>query len=247
MQLHRINPLEGYTDSQVITAVVGARLYFVHDGRNAWHSTWVQRYFEGCLHMRLTSAQEYCEANRKRGSVFYIEELPAIRIECQFGITIVTQININNPLSGYRLFRESESETEEETHHEHQANIFRIGEPMKPAVESFVYNSRSWRLPIPDAKSILIAWRSNVGRFQELESRDTTVRHNDLAKPDLLDSAQLYKYVSSSSGGEYELGWDKLESKIRTKGVFDILSEAGYLAEVVGLCPSASQQRSGDA
>ena len=44
-----------------ITGIHSCALYFVTTGRNAWHSTWVQQYTNGCMHSSIASAKQYTE------------------------------------------------------------------------------------------------------------------------------------------------------------------------------------------
>ena len=75
------------------------KIYYVSDGRNAWHSTWIQRYGEGCMHTSLSSAKCYCEGQRVQGSMFKIQELPALVFSCGGDRIIITQINSKNIFS----------------------------------------------------------------------------------------------------------------------------------------------------
>ena len=75
-------------------------LYYLFSGRNAWHSTWITRYTEGCMHGDLQGAKDTAERQRKQGSVFYIAELQALIIKSAAGVLAVTEINSGRPLSG---------------------------------------------------------------------------------------------------------------------------------------------------
>ena len=88
-------------DGEPIVSVEAGLVYFVHDGRNAWHNTWVQRYEKGCISQYQEDAKEYCEEKRKSGSVFYISELPAIVLQFHYGKMYVVQINADVPFKGY--------------------------------------------------------------------------------------------------------------------------------------------------
>lgn len=77
------------------------KIYYVLNGRNAWHSTWVGQYFNGCMHTNLWSARMRAEDLRNSGSVFYIRELPALVVEGKKQVLVVTQINTDDVLRGY--------------------------------------------------------------------------------------------------------------------------------------------------
>ena len=74
------------------------KIYYCYYGRNAWYSTWVQKYYKNCMHASFDSAKGFAEINRKQGSVFYIKELPALYIESGSYPILVTQINKTCPL-----------------------------------------------------------------------------------------------------------------------------------------------------
>lgn len=60
-------------DHERIVRVGLCRLWFVQYGRNAWHSTWVTRYFtSGSVCLSKSLAQENAEGMRAQGSVFSI-------------------------------------------------------------------------------------------------------------------------------------------------------------------------------
>jgi tetratricopeptide (TPR) repeat protein len=77
----------------VYTNVRPIKLYHVFSGRNAWHSTWIHRYTEGCMHFDLRSARQFAEKKRKQGSKFYIRELPALYFKSEYVSMVITEIN----------------------------------------------------------------------------------------------------------------------------------------------------------
>jgi hypothetical protein len=89
---------------ELIKDVYVGKIYYVHRGRNAWHSTWRQHYFSGCMHPTLGEAKKYAETSRGSGSVFYIYELPCMIAQSASYIGIVVEINRDNPLEGYKPF-----------------------------------------------------------------------------------------------------------------------------------------------
>jgi hypothetical protein len=38
-----------------------AKMYWLYNGRNAWHSTWINQYNEGCMHSDLADARRSAE------------------------------------------------------------------------------------------------------------------------------------------------------------------------------------------
>jgi hypothetical protein len=84
-----------------LEAVQAVSLYYLHHGRNAWHSTWVSKYREGCMHSDEQSAKASAEEQRTQGSVFNISRIPAVLFVSSSGSIAVTEINSLRPLAGY--------------------------------------------------------------------------------------------------------------------------------------------------
>jgi hypothetical protein len=103
-----MNALGKFSDKD-FARVSGARVesierrlvYFLHRGRNAWHSTWTKHYFPGCVHVSRWSARSAAEPLRAPGSVFYIDELPVILIGCNAGKVAIVDVDNLNQFSGY--------------------------------------------------------------------------------------------------------------------------------------------------
>ncbi|QMV62880.1 hypothetical protein VUJ49_23245 [Pseudomonas berkeleyensis] len=184
-------------------------LYYVFTGRNAWHSTWITRYSEGCMHASLELAKKYAENRRTQGTVFHIKELPSIIVRSKNGCLIVTQINSNNPLSNYSPNATS-VDTKLGTKKIDGAlnNYICKKAPVLGVALSFAYDSRFWLKP-PTATNSVIAVATNdpSAIFPELPDRD------------------LITKVSVSHGGNYLLGWSDKKSLINKTGVRSILSD----------------------
>ncbi len=78
------------------------KLYYAIYGRNAWHETWITRYFDGCMSGALEEAKETVEQQRKQGSVFYIREIPALQLLNSKLSVIITEINTDKPLQHHQ-------------------------------------------------------------------------------------------------------------------------------------------------
>lgn len=77
------------------------KLYYISYGRNAWNSTWIQRYAQGCMHLSFASAAAYAEGRRTQGTVFYIRELPALCFTGDGPTFFLTEINSKHPLAEF--------------------------------------------------------------------------------------------------------------------------------------------------
>lgn len=95
-------------ETRSIVEVSSGTIFFVSEGRNAWHSTWVKTYGAGCMHETFEAASEYAEKRRKSGSVFYIQELPCLIFRTTTRCYLFTEINTDNPL---RSFLSSQDDT----------------------------------------------------------------------------------------------------------------------------------------
>lgn len=78
-------------------------VYFVYKGRNAYHSTWIRRYSDGCLHASIESAKSYCETERTNGTVFTISRLPALAFTAGDKIFAVTEIEVRKNLNEFNF------------------------------------------------------------------------------------------------------------------------------------------------
>jgi hypothetical protein len=85
--------------ASLIERVFETKIYYVTRGRNAWHSTWVTHYFQGCMHDNIDSAKQQAESMRGPGSVFRIRHQPALSLWTAKGQVLITQINCEVPLS----------------------------------------------------------------------------------------------------------------------------------------------------
>ena len=77
----------------LVRSVQATRVYYVWKGRNAWWSTWSTTYSPGCFHLSLASAKAFCEKRRTQGTVFYIDEIPAVAFHSKDRSLYATEIN----------------------------------------------------------------------------------------------------------------------------------------------------------
>ena len=84
-----------------IKSVSVKKIYYLVTGRNAWHSTWVQHFYKKCISTEYRELENDAEKRRGAGTVFYIEELPALCLEVSAGCFVISEINTNSPLKNY--------------------------------------------------------------------------------------------------------------------------------------------------
>lgn len=185
------------------------KLYYVHDGRNAWHSTWVQRYLDGCMHSSLSSAIRYAESLRVRGSVYYINEIPALLLESESLVLVVTQINCTDVLAAYSsnaVRNEAASDKQKIENLRH--NYLTRGSPIEGAFLSFEPDSHFWKNTPPPRDSLIRVLCE--GSLRDFES---------------LGKGVLSGYKSKSCGSQYLLEWSHCEHKIQSDALHRIMKE----------------------
>lgn len=214
MKVEEMNQLATYDEkafaelarSQIISIEAGI-IYYVKTGRNAWHSTWVQQYSNGCMHGSQSSARQYAEKRRTQGTVFTIKELPSLVLQSTKGAVFVTQINTTTPLLDYSAEAIREQPRLGSKLIEGARNNYLVkGATIGSAALSFDWSSRFWRTPPPKRNSVII-----------VASADTTEVIKTLGRK------ALQGLSSYSNGGGYLLGWQGQENFVSSEGVFDLV------------------------
>jgi len=86
-------------------ALMSANPILIHSiswGRNAWNSTWIQRYRSGTLAESHASARDFIEANRVQGSAYKVTVMPGWHLQFDRRAYIVCEINTSTPFSRLR-------------------------------------------------------------------------------------------------------------------------------------------------
>lgn len=180
-----------------IKDIATCTLYYLHSGRNAWHSTWVMQYEEGCMHSDAQSAKESAERQRTQGSRFYVSELPALLIQCSKGFLAVTEINTNQPLSNYVPDAHlGQNDANANTVNEASDTRLARGVHIRRAVLSFHRDSRFWsRRPAIKNSVIIVGTSETAVKFVPCKTDFSTV------------------FQSYSNGISYLLGWREVPNK----------------------------------
>jgi hypothetical protein len=71
--------------------------YRILDGRNAWHSTWVDRYYPGMFSLSLNTAKWRVECNRTQGSKWTIQMLPSCLVLGEKTAALLIDANVTAP------------------------------------------------------------------------------------------------------------------------------------------------------
>ena len=177
--------------SATLNDVGATTLYYLHNGRNAWHSRWVRQYTEGCMHSDEQSAKASAERQRTQGSVFYISEIPALLCRCSAGVIAVTEINTTQPLAGYSPHALTAHPPIGAKKIDGFLDCYMVkGAPMRGLALSFDRGSRFWTKQPSLRNSVIM-----VG------ADDPSVEFN-ANKSGVFSSARSY-----SNGSQYLLGW----------------------------------------
>jgi hypothetical protein len=207
MELKTYNPnTSPRLDNQLVHRRKLGKLYYLHDGRNAWYSVWVQRYLDGCMHATLKSAKDNAEALRVQGSVLYIHEMPALLLESKDLVLAITQINCSDVLAGYSAIAVSDQLSPGYVRVENSRNNYlQRGSSLEGAYLSFEHDSRFWKVAPPFKNSVIRVFeRTRIDTFEPLTTR-------------------LLGYQSHSSGRNWRLGWNECKNEVRSTSLRKLL------------------------
>lgn len=188
-----------------VESVRPVRLYYAYWGRNAWWSTWITRYNNGCIHTSSESARLFCEPKRVQGTVFYVNYLPALAFLSGKKALLVSEINTVDPLA--RLDRTS------------LAKIVQTLGVSSMTLEQFlrIFRAESglWPAAFRRENSVFCTFCENASTLEDLTDTNET-------------SATL---TSSSVGPRYHLQWSERPAGIRSVGVASIAAHlrAGHV------------------
>lgn len=180
--------------SATIKKIKASKIFYCFSGRNAWYSTWAQKYSLYCMHLSIESAKRHAEERRVQGSVFYIQELPALELGTGDRRIFVTQINSSCPLREYRTraVRKRPRSGKDLIDGARECYI-EVGASLEGAVLSFDYDSRFWVTEQPWQNSVMVLEADNATPSESLKSR------------------LLKRWRSKSFGSSYRLNWSLIQ------------------------------------
>ena len=86
--------------------VVPFTVYLLSTGRNAWWTTWVERYTGStALYSSIEEAKAAAEEQRVQGTVFLIEQVPALAFLSSRGLIIASEFGVSQPFAQIDLKR----------------------------------------------------------------------------------------------------------------------------------------------
>lgn len=201
MHLERFNHIISPLYNQNIINVKLVELYYVYEGRNAWHSTYSTHFTDKCMHPNLESAKEYCENCRVQGSVFHIIKLPALAISTHHITLLVTEINTNMPLSRFS--------------YEKFINL--------ACVVRAAHSDLRWTTIL--SKFVQVLCPINGLWNAPTRTKDSVFLFNGTGvKLEWSESFKSEQYKSFSNGSGYFLGWTKSDSIIKCDGVNKLIN-----------------------
>jgi len=186
-----------------LLAMKAVKLYYCYYGRNAWHSTWSQKYTPNCMHFTFNSAKEFAERNRVAGSVFFIQEMPALQMTSAGKNFYITQINIDNPLKEYRLNSLKEDKVVDITK---PKSYFYYGALIEKLMATFDPDSNFWTRCQGENSVLPLLGNVNVS-------------------PEDLGDEPLMRWKSKARGTGYYLDWNELDSEVSSKAIRDLNSK----------------------
>ena len=178
-----------------VDAITHLTIFHVYSGRNAWWSTWVEDY--GLFFVGLSDATNFAESQRVQGSVFHIDDVPALALRTSAGVLLIAEMGTPTPLKKYSataltVVPPSGAALIQGARNRYLCPGIRCGD----LALSFERPSRFWQFP-PDRGSRVVRLASE--------------------NPDLgsgpSSEAALIRRTSYSTGGNYLLGWTDEPSK----------------------------------
>ena len=204
-----------------VARISSCKLWYVYDGRNAWHSTWVQRYGEGCMHTSRSTAEEYSERKRVNGSVFYLQEMPALQFDAEAGTLFVTQFNVRDALRDFYPFRRQPMASDEDGSSGGKPLItnLQVGETLRMVAACFESTSDHWSAEPPEDKPVVYLFLPHFGWKVIITCEGGSFVQSTVLPPEPIQSAPLRTFVSVPQGGGRPLGWRRTKTSMVKSGI----------------------------
>ena len=176
-----MDPVDWFSDQEFLNSELKdlqlITVYLLSTGRNAWHSTWSEKYRpDTALFASFDKAKAAAEKARNRGTTFEIEQYPGLAFFTTAGVIVLVEFHSKEPFARVKF-----EEIEEK---------IKIGIVISAAIEPFVKATDGfWNRPFP-AESSFVSARSNL-----VESFEPLPPNN-----------YLKKWGSRAMGSTYYLG-----------------------------------------
>ncbi len=177
-----MRPLDFTSDKEFLESELknlkGVTLYLLSTGRNAWHSTWSERYQrDGALFTSFEEAKNAAENSRKKGTTFEIEQLPGLAFYSLIGVLALVEFHSKQPFSKLRIAE--------------IGKLIQIGTPLSTAASPFLKASNTfWEKPFPSESSFVNIRTDLTKNFESLQ-----------------EAIYQKKWRSIATGSNNYLGW----------------------------------------
>ncbi len=197
MQLNTVSKISHNDLLYIVKSVRVVKIYYAFKGRNAWWSTWVSRYENGCMHSTFESAASFCEKSRVQGTVFYINELSALAFCAGKHSVIISEINSTKILNKFN-FKVLTALT----------SILPVSTlTLEQITHIFDVNSSMWSQSQSRSNSIFQVYSEDAENLIDLKTNEI-LKHN----------------TSNSTGPKHYLNWSEENSQIESKYILNLVN-----------------------
>jgi len=181
-------------------------LYLLSTGRNAWHSTWSEKYRpDTALFSSFEGAKAAAENARNRGTTFEIEQFPGLAFFSSEGVVALVEFQSKPPFKKLKF--------------ENLKDHLRIGTPIRNSIAPFIEaTSEFWETPFPSDNSFVGVKSDILEEFEEI-----------------FEDSYLKKWGSVSAGSNYYLVWhEKGQPEVQPiMRVMSIFKEINEFEEII--------------
>lgn len=175
-----------FLDSQFIDLRL-VSLYLLSTGRNAWHSTWSEKYRRNAaLFSTFESAKSVAEKARNRGTTFEIEQIPGLAFYSLEGVAAVVEFHSKPSFNKLKIDK--------------AAINLKIGRSIGEALVPFISaESEYWERPFPSVDSFVAVKSDLAEDFEPIP-----------------EAVYFKRWSSVSHGSNFYLSWNEKNKPIET-------------------------------
>ena len=145
--------------NEAIESVHVGKIFHWWDGRNAWHSTWVQRYNNlDAFCATKETALSRIDASRVQGSVFYLQEFPVLIFMGKAACLLIGDMSDTSPLSKFKS-----------TNFANTSSLHDAAEAFRPTKDSGIVKIISGFFPDKLDRTARYPGKKSVGGSAELD------------------------------------------------------------------------------
>jgi hypothetical protein len=203
-----------------VISVSARKLFYVQDGRNAWHSTWVERRYNDSYRLDFEAAKIYAEDSRTCGSVFLIVEVPCLAFETNRGYLFTTQIKADVPFKNFCPPKDKEDLINKlQKIRTPFMNEERLKGIIKSQIERYTPDGKIRTLRTLEKH--LSIFKGKL--FWTLRNKDSSITvmmsPKDQGEPLIIKKGEKMRtWKSSSIGSDYSLEWHEISPFYKSRG-----------------------------